>query len=354
MNIKGVLFVEIYVGMAKIVSWWHQIALGFVLKGIKENKGKYGPEITYWLQHGEANILITSALDPAAHDIISFVDRHGNSIKRFGIEVESIEETKKTLQDNQAIFMTQIMTETCGDESSSYVNVKLFDDNELTFVERKNTDAPFAGFKKTFNEPSYSLIKRIDHLASAVRINEASFWNDYLQRILKLNVHQTLGEEFFANMLTGMKMFVLNTPNHLLNKVIVEPIFEKEKESQVDVFLKNHFGNGIQHLAFEVYDLVITVEKLKLHGVNFVTIPNKYYDDLALQSPELPIEILRKANILCEKDGDKILLQIFTEPIGDRPTLFYEFIQRINDYRGFGETNVKQLFKSLEQLISDD
>jgi len=86
MNIKGVLFVEVYVGMAKMVSWWHQMALGFTLNGVKEKKGQHGHEITYWLQNGEANILITSALEPAAHDVVSFVDRHGNSIKSFGIE----------------------------------------------------------------------------------------------------------------------------------------------------------------------------------------------------------------------------------------------------------------------------
>ncbi|MFY7944230.1 MAG: hypothetical protein ACOVNZ_06590, partial [Crocinitomicaceae bacterium] len=104
MNVNGVLFVEIYVGMAKMVAWWHEMALGFNLKGVKEKKGEYGQEITYWLQHGEANILITSALEPQAHDIVSFVDRHGNSIKRFGIEVDSIDETISLLQKNNAII----------------------------------------------------------------------------------------------------------------------------------------------------------------------------------------------------------------------------------------------------------
>ena len=79
MNIKGVLFVEIYVGMAKMVAWWHQMALGFTLKGIKEKKGQHGLEITYWLQHGEVNILITSALEPAANDVVSFVDHTQSS-----------------------------------------------------------------------------------------------------------------------------------------------------------------------------------------------------------------------------------------------------------------------------------
>jgi 4-hydroxyphenylpyruvate dioxygenase len=151
-----------------------------------------------------------------------------------------------------------------------------------------------------------------------------------------------------------MKMFVLTTPDSSFNKVIVEPLPDKVRKSQVDVFLSNHLGNGIQHLAFEVDDLISTVIKLKNNGVNFTKIPSKYYDELALHSPELPIDILRKANILCEKDGDKILLQVFTEPIGDRPTLFYEFVQRINNFKGFGSDNIKQLFKSLELHLRND
>ena len=149
MKVQGVLYVEIYVGMAKMVVWWHQMALGFTLMGIKEKTGEYGREITYWLKHGESNILITSALEPAAQDLVSFVDKHGNSIKRFGIEVDSIEETEIALSNSSAIITRQKKMERFNEETSSSIHIKLFDDNELTFVERKNTDAPFAGFTKT-------------------------------------------------------------------------------------------------------------------------------------------------------------------------------------------------------------
>jgi 4-hydroxyphenylpyruvate dioxygenase len=354
MNVNGVLFVEIYVGMAKMVAWWHEMALGFNLKGVKEKKGEYGQEITYWLQHGEANILITSALEPQAHDIVSFVDRHGNSIKRFGIEVDSIDETISLLQKNNAIISCKKIEEKYEVEMSSSISIKLFDDNEITFVERKNCASPFAGFKKINKNQSKPYIRKIDHLASVVRINEAAFWNNYLCQILELNLIQTIGEEFFANLLSGMKMFVLSSPKNSFNKVLVEPLPEKVKKSQVDIFLNHHLGNGIQHLAFEVDDLISSVEYLKRNGVNFTHVPEKYYEELKIKSPELPVDLLQKANILCEQEDDKILLQVFTEPIGDRPTLFYEFVQRINDYKGFGATNVKQLFKSLEVHLTND
>ena len=354
MNVKGVLFVEIYVGMAKMVAWWHQMALGFSIRGIRARKGSHGDEITYWLQQGEANLLITSALDPAAHDVVSFVDRHGNSIKRFGIEVDSIEDTVRYLKCSKAIISSEIREDQFENEYSASMSIKIFDDNEISFVERRNCEAPFAGFRLTDSKASESYIKNIDHLASVVRINEAEYWNQYLSSILNLNLVQTIGEEFFANLLTGMKMFVLSSPVGKFNKVIVEPLPEKQKKSQVDIFLSKHLGNGIQHIAFEVDDLIETVEMLSSRGVSFTKVPEKYYSELEKEAPELPIDLLRKANILCEKDEDKILLQVFTEPIGDRPTLFYEFIQRVNSYEGFGAMNVKQLFKSLELHLNND
>ena len=129
-----------------------------------------------------------------------------------------------------------------------------------------------------------------------------------------------------------MSMNVYSSEQNSFDFVIVEPLIVKESNSQVDTFLENHLGNGIQHIAFTVIDLVSLVSKLKKKGVSFVKIPSSYYDELAVDFPELPIEILRENNILCESEGSQLLLQIFTEPIGDRPTLFYEFIERINDY----------------------
>ena len=104
---SGIKFVELFVGMGKMVSWWHQYALGFQLKGQRIYQGAHGKEITYWLQQGNANLLITSALEPAAHDVVSFVDRHGNSIKRFAVEVNNIEETLAHLKAQKVWYSPQ-------------------------------------------------------------------------------------------------------------------------------------------------------------------------------------------------------------------------------------------------------
>ena len=350
---SGVFFVEIYVGMAKIVAWWHQFALGFKLKGTREFKGLFGNQITYWLQNGNANILLTAALDPSAHDIVSFVDSHGNSIKRFAVEVEDINDTLDFLRTKNAIFLHNgIESVTENDEKAELIRCKLFDDNEIVFVKRTNCTSILPGFQITNDEDLNNGILGIDHLASVVRFNESSFWNDYISSLLSLDQTQTIGEEFFENHSIGMKMHVLNCRKTKINKVISEPLPQKEKKSQVDVFLDHHFGNGIQHLAFEVEDLIKLVSVFKSKGIAFTAVPEKYYDSLTVDHPDVPVELLRKYNILCEQDGDKLLLQVFTEPIGDRPTLFYEFIQRINKFDGFGANNIKQLFKSLENTLN--
>lgn len=352
---SGILYVEIFVGMAKMVAWWHEHALGFKIYGKREQKGQYGLEITYWLRQGNANLLITSAMEPAAHDVVSFVDRHGNSIKRFAVEVDDAEIALEELKKDQAIFLSrgiEIISE--GDASLKQIRCKLFDDNEIVFVER-NTSLDFLpGFSLQKILKEETPIAGIDHLASVVRVNESDFWNGYLSRIMNLEHVQTIGEEFFANLLTGMKMNVLHSKSATINKVIVEPLPEKSRKSQVDVFLQHHFGNGIQHLAFEVKDLVEVVKRFKNRGVSFTPVPSSYYDALEKENPELPVKLFRKCNILCEKEDDKLLLQVFTEPMGDRPTLFYEFVQRVNAYDGFGANNVKQLFRSLEIQLSGE
>jgi 4-hydroxyphenylpyruvate dioxygenase len=346
---NGIFYVEMYVGMAKLVAWWHQNALGFTLMGKRERKGQFGLEVSYWLQGGGANLIITSALEPSAHDVVSFVDRHGNSVKRFAIEVASLEEVIVHLQKcNTIILSSGIETESVGSESSRMVRCKLFDDNEICFVERTDCSAILPGFIGPGILSANSPVKKIDHLASVLRMNEAEYWKDYLAGMLRLRHTQTIGEEFFAGLLTGMKMFVLSSEDKQINQVVVEPLPDKSRKSQVDVFLSHHFGNGIQHVAFEVDNLVALVGELRSRGVGFTPVPAQYYHELGRQHPDLPVEHLKAANILCEKEDDKLLLQVFTEPLGDRPTLFYEFIQRVNDFEGFGSANVRHLFKSLE------
>ncbi len=353
---SGIKFVELFVGMGKMVSWWHQYALGFQLKGQRIYQGVHGKEITYWLQQGNANLLITSALEPAAHDVVSFVDRHGNSIKRFAVEVNNIEETLAHLKAQKAIFLSDIITIEHLNEKAHYLRIKLFDDNEIMLIETTSCKGPLPGFEVVTDELTQNTpeILGIDHLASVVRVNESEFWNEYLSKNLALDHIQTIGEEFFANLLTGMKMNVFSSKHANINKVIVEPLPEKTRKSQVDVFLQHNLGTGIQHLAFEVRDLITVVKGFKQRGVSFTKVPEAYYLAIEKEFPELPISLMKEANILCEKDGDKLLLQVFTEPIGDRPTLFYEFIQRVNDYDGFGVNNVHQLFKSLEIQLNGD
>ena len=352
---SGYYFVELYVGMAKMVAWWHEQVLGFEIAGKREKKGLHGMEVSFWLRNGKANLIITSAMEPATHDVVSFVDRHGNSIKRFGLLVDDIETAWESLQERKAIFLSRIENDVCRDEKTRLIRCKLFDDNEVVFVERSSMYGPLPGFQP-LNEASKApdgLVLSIDHLASVVCVNESDFWKDYLCQILSLDHNQTIGEEFFQSLSSGMKMHSLHSPEINLNKVIVEPLMEKPKSSQVDVFLQHNLGTGIQHIAFEVDDLIAVVREYRERGVKFISIPDRYYQNLRAEFPELPIQMMQENQILCEKDGDKLLLQVFTEPIGDRPTLFYEFIQRINNYKGFGTDNVRQLFRSLE-IQSDD
>lgn len=352
--ISGILYYEIYVGMAKLVAWWHCLSFGFIMKGYRKYKGNNGEQITYWLKLGDINLLVTSALSPAAHDVVSYVDKHGNSVANIAFEVKDIEETLNHLIRKNAIFNSnKIMEIKDGSSSARVIDCKFLDNNQFRFIERSNCDDCFLpGFTLVEQEKgqNQSGFYGIDHFAVALNNNEAKVWAPYICEIFGMEVIQELGKEYFENLNTGMNMTVLSGESLNFSFVLVEPLINKSP-SQVNFFLDHHYGTGIQHIAFRVDDLPKIARALVENGVNFIDIPAQYYNHLKDEASEVNIDHLKEVNVLCEKSKDGYLLQVFTESFGDRPTLFYELIERINEYDGFGEKNIKALFRSLEETL---
>lgn len=352
--ISKILYYEIYVGMAKLVAWWHCISFGFTIKGYKIFNGDYGKQITYWLELGDINLLITSALSPSAHDVVSYVDKHGNSVANIAFEVTDIQKTFEHLSDNNAIFNSnQIIEVNAGRASAKIIECKFLDNNQFKFIERTNcSDCFLPGFilLETNQVQKVSGFYSIDHFAIALNNNETKIWAPYISNIFDMEVIQELGKEYFEKLNTGMNMTVLSGKLFDLNFVFVEPLINKSP-SQVNFFLDHHYGTGIQHIAFRVENLPKIAHQLIANGINFIKVPPKYYNHLEEVASELNVKELEELNILCEKNENGYLFQIFTESFGDRPTLFYELIERVNQYKGFGEKNIKALFQSLEEQL---
>lgn len=351
---SGYYFVELYVGMAKMVVYWHCQALGFKVIGIKKTTNAGQEKITYWLKQGEINLWISSAMSPANHEMVSFVDRHGNAIKKFAILYPKLSEKYEHLIEQGLIPLSPVFSESDHFGTVNYAVFRLFDENHVIFIDKTSYQSHLLpGFEACeYEHPQENLMDEYDHLASVLRINETYYWENYLNKLADFERVQQIGEEHFTELSTGMQMTVLRSKEFQLNHVLVEPLIQKSRMSQVDLFLQHHNGSGIQHLAFNCSDIFKTIKACKKNGVVFNPVLDEYYEQLKREHPEWPVEEWKKYGVLCEQDGDSLLFQIFTEPIGDRPTLFYELIQRVNGFSGFGENNVKQLFTALENKLN--
>lgn len=348
-------FIEYYVGMAKMVVYWHVRALGFKVVAYCGPETGVMDKCSYYLTKNDIKIVITSASQPSSYKIVSFVDLHGNGIKKLAIKVGNVREFFARAMDNGAIpleFPTKLSDEQGTIERASF---KMFDDNELVVINYGDYKGDFIpGYKnveKEWLEASEDTeLERIDHVACALRLNEMQLWENYLNKIFNSRTVKKFDERQKGDKKAiGMLLKVLQTDDKQMNNVLVEP--DQHVNSQVQLFIDQNYGAGIQHLAFASGNIIKSVEVLRANGVKFTKFPDSYYDKLAARKPDLDVELLKKHGILCDVLGDTLLLQIFTAPIGDRSTLFYEIVQRVNQYDGFGLDNIYALFEAMENEI---
>lgn len=348
-------YVEYYVGMAKMVAYWHIKALGFKLVA------QCGPEtgvfdkISFYLEKNNIKLVITSAYQNSAYDLLSFVDRHGNGVKRIAIHTKDVEATYADIIKGGAIPVEKPVDLKDEHGVVKYASVKLFDDNEIAFVNYDNYKGVFMpGYqpaKQHVTPDGDSCLESTDHMAHALRENESIFWAQYLNNIFGSKVIQEFKKGEISSGKAGLTLKVLQSKENPITNVLVEPDNQASK-SQVQEYLDESMGNGVQHIAYSTKDIVSTVKFLRQTGVEFNSYPDSYYDLLKEKIKEsgksINIDALKEYGILCDIEDDAYLLQIFTKPIGDRPTFFYEIVQRVDNYVGFGVGNISTLFRSVE------
>jgi 4-hydroxyphenylpyruvate dioxygenase len=348
-------YIEYYVGMAKMFTYWHIKALGFNVVAYAGPETGVTDRYSYYLVKNNIKIVITSATQPTSYEIISLVNLHGNAVKRIAVRVKNVPDFFYNAVEKGAIPIQHpsIRSDEYGSVQSA--SIKIFDDNELILVNYDNYSGLFMpGYKDVRNEWTKSAedteLQSIDHVACALRINESQLWETYLNNIFGSSTVKKFDErKKNGKKAIGMLLKVLQSKNKRMNNVLVEP--DAEIKSQVQLFIDQNYGNGIQHLAFTSENIFRSVTMLKENGVKFTRFPDSYYDNLASKYPHLDIEILKKHGVLCDVLNDSLLFQIFTSPVGDRSTLFYEIVQRVNNYDGFGLDNIYALFDAMESEL---
>ncbi len=349
-------YVEYYVGMAKMVVYWHVRALGFKVVAYAGPETGVQDKFSYLIVKNDIKLLITSASTPSSYKIVSFVDLHGNGIKKIAVRVSDVETFYNDALKNGAIPMQYPERLTDSKGFVDQASIKLFDDNEIVMINYDNYNGPFIpGYMEVEEDEIANSVDselcKIDHIACALRINEISLWEKYVNGVFKSTTVSQFDERHVpGEKKIGMLLKVLQSDNKKLNNVLVEP--DKVKRTQVQLFIDENYGAGIQHIAFSSNNIFKSVEMLRKNGVVFTKTPDTYYRKLAEKYPDLDVELLKKHGVLCDVLDGALLFQIFTAPLGDRSTLFYEIIQRVNQYNGFGLDNIHALFEALELEIT--
>lgn len=347
--IIGVDHLEFYVGNAKQSAFFYSHCFGFNVVGYQGLETGERKVTSYVLEQGDIRFVISSAMD-ADHPIARSVLKHGDTIAVVALEVPDVAHAYQHAVEHGAIATIPPTEQTDEHGTLRFAAIRSFGDTSIKFVERQDyRDNFFPGFVvRTPQVPQVGSLCRVDHIVGNVERDMMDRWVEFLIQTMGFEVRMHFDENDISTEYSALMSKVLqNGGKTIIN--INEPA-DGLRKSQIAEYLDFHHGPGVQHIGLSTENIVETVVRLRAAGVEFLPIPKTYYDDLAdwVYELDLPVQQLAELGILVDRDDDGYLLQLFTKPVGDRPTLFFEIIER-HGSRGFGAGNFKSLFVALER-----
>ena len=349
--IKGTDYIEFYVGNAKQAAAFYQFAFGFEMRAYAGPETGIRDKVSYLLVQDKIRLVLTSSMVPDS-DIARHVNDHGDGVKVLALWVDdakkSFEET--TRRGAKPASAPQKISDDHGDVVVASIHT--YGETIHTFVERNNYNGPFLpGFVAKTSEFKADPIglKYVDHCVGNVGWGEMNTWVEFYEKVMGFNLLITFDDKDISTEYTALMSKVVSNGNGYIKFPINEPA-EGRKKSQIEEYLDYYRGAGVQHIAVATDNILHTVSELRRRGVEFLHVPEVYYDDLFERVGDIDEDMqeLKDLNILVDRDDEGYLLQIFTKPIQDRPTVFYEIIQR-KGARSFGKGNFKALFEAIER-----
>jgi 4-hydroxyphenylpyruvate dioxygenase len=349
--LKGTDFIEFYVGNAKQSAMYYQAALGFSLVAYKGPETGEREFVSYVLQQNKIRIVLTSALRNT-HPIAEHVFMHGDGVKVLALWVDDAAKSFHTAVERGAKPAFEPYTITDMHGSVTLSGIHTYGETIHTFVERNNYSGAFMpGFEpRNTGFPAQQVgLQYVDHCVGNVELGMMNHWVKFYQDVMGFKLLITFDDNDISTEYTALMSKVVSNGNGYVKFPINEPAKGKKK-SQIEEYVEFYNGAGVQHIAVATNNILETVTKLRANGVEFLYVPETYYDDLLERVGEIEedIEDLKKLNILVDRDEDGYLLQLFTKPIQDRPTVFFEIIQR-RGAKSFGKGNFKALFEAIER-----
>ena len=349
--LKGTDHIELYVGNAKQSAHYYMHAFGFELVAYSGPETGQREYASYVLQQGKIRLVLTTALNSKSA-IAEHVQRHGDGVKVLALWVDDAGKAYAETTKRGAVSVAEPKTARDNFGSVVTASIKTYGDTIHTFVERKDYTGPFLpGYihaKSPFRTVPTGL-KHVDHCVGNVSLGDMNRWVKFYEDVMGFKLLITFDDNDISTEYTALMSKVVSNKNEFIKFPINEPA-EGKKRSQIDEYLDFYQGAGVQHIAIATDDIIHTVTELRSRGVEFLTIPLGYYDDLLQRVGKIDEDVqpLRELNILVDRDEEGYLLQIFTKPVEDRPTLFFEIIQR-KGAKSFGKGNFKALFEAIER-----
>ena len=349
--INGTDFVEFYVGNAKQSAYFYCMAMGFQPLAYRGLETGDKEKTSYALRQGKVNLVLTTALTPDS-EIGEHVKKHGDGVKYVALWVDDA--TKSYDETTRRGASSYMEPTTYSDDHGEVImsGIHTYGETVHLFVERNNYNGIFLpGFVEW--DPGFGSeevgFKYIDHMVGNVDWGQMNTWAKFYSEVMGFEQLISFDDKDISTEYSALMSKVMANDNMRIKFPINEPAKGKKK-SQIEEYIDFYRGSGVQHIALATDDIIHTVGELRQRGVEFLYVPETYYDTVYDRVGEIneDMEKVKELNILVDRDDEGYLLQIFTKPVEDRPTVFYEIIQRMGD-KAFGKGNFKALFESIER-----
>lgn len=349
--LNGTDYIEIYCGNAKQSSYFYRTAFGFQLVAYAGPETGVRDRASYVLQQGKIRLMLTTPLHPD-NEMTAHIARHGDGVKVLALWVDDARAAWEatTARGARSAHAPTTLVDEFGEVVTASIHT--YGDTIHTFVERKNYTGTFMpGYKAVDDgyttEPIGLLF--VDHCVGNVELGQMNEWVKFYEDVMGFKLLITFDDSDISTEYSALMSKVVSNGSGYVKFPINEPAQGKRK-SQIEEYIEFYHGAGVQHIAVATNDIIHTVGELRRRGVQFLYVPETYYEDISSRVGVIneDLEALKSLNILIDRDDEGYLLQIFTKPVEDRPTVFFEIIQRAGA-KSFGKGNFKALFESIER-----
>jgi 4-hydroxyphenylpyruvate dioxygenase len=349
LKLRSIHHVEFWVGNARQAAYFYRQAFGFSQIAYAGMETGQRDRTSYALAQGKARLLLSSPLDGSGA-IAEHIARHGDAVRDIAFLVDDADRAfeEAVRRGARGAMEPRDLSDQSGAVRQAAIHT--YGDTIHSFISYKDYIGPFLpgfGPRDVAGEPVGIL--RVDHIVGNVELGKMNEWAEWYSRVLGFRRFISFDDKDISTEYSALMSIVMSDDSFSIKFPINEPA-EGRKKSQIQEYLDFHHGPGVQHIALLTGDIIETVSSLRRNGVEFLHVPDSYYEDLPGRVGEVKqsTETLRSLGILADRDEDGYLLQIFTQPVEDRPTLFFELIEREGS-RGFGKGNFKALFESIER-----